>query len=63
MYLEQAPPRFFKSCYDLRSSLVHGRQPYPSFDEVNVQAGALELFVRDLLMLAAAILRHVLNGH
>jgi hypothetical protein len=52
-YLEQSPANFFKQCYGLRSRLVHGNQPYPTFDDVNVQAGALELFVRDLLLLVA----------
>jgi hypothetical protein len=46
-YLDQQPPDFFKRYYSLRSRLVHGNQPYPSFDEVNSEAGALELFVRD----------------
>ena len=53
LYLEQSPADFFKQCYGLRSRLVHGNQPYPTFDDVNIQAGALELFVRDLLLLAA----------
>jgi len=52
-YLEQSPADFFKQCYGLRSRLVHGNLPYPTFDDVNIQAGALELFVRDLLLVVA----------
>ncbi|MFL5960117.1 MAG: hypothetical protein ACJ75G_07645 [Gaiellaceae bacterium] len=54
-YLEREPASFFKQCYRLRSKLVHGETPYPSFEEVNVQAGALELFVRDLLLEAHSL--------
>jgi hypothetical protein len=53
LYLEHSPADFFKQCYGLRSRLLHGNQPYPTFDDVNIQAGALELFVRDLLLLVA----------
>jgi hypothetical protein len=48
-YLERSPQRFFRDCYDLRSRLVHGAHPRPPFEQVNAHAGALELFVRDLL--------------
>jgi len=40
---------FFCSCYDLRSRLVHGLAPFPSWEEVNMTNGPLELFVSDLL--------------
>lgn len=40
---------FFAYCYDLRSRLVHGKKPFPSFPEVNSATGPLEVFVSDLL--------------
>jgi hypothetical protein len=54
-YLEQSPLDFFRRCYRVRSQLVHGGHPYPTFDVVNTLGGALELFVRDLLLLAAGL--------
>jgi hypothetical protein len=54
-YLEELPPQFYKRCYSLRSTLVHGNPPYPSFDEVNTHGGALESFVRDLLTLPLGV--------
>jgi hypothetical protein len=54
-YLEESPPRFYKRCYALRSKLVHGNPPYPSFDDVNAHGGALEVFVRDLLTLPLGV--------
>ncbi|MDX6704214.1 MAG: hypothetical protein QOI48_60 [Solirubrobacteraceae bacterium] len=48
-YSGETPGKFFTGCYDLRSKLVHGSYPRPTFEEVNVKAGALECFVRDLL--------------
>lgn len=41
--------KFFTYCYGLRSALVHGRIPYPTFDEVFNTGGQLEVFVADLL--------------
>lgn len=41
--------RFFTHCYRLRSALVHGREPYPTFDEVASVVAQLEVFVSDLL--------------
>ena len=35
--------------YQLRSNLVHGNLPYPTFETVGAVAGALEVFVSDLL--------------
>jgi hypothetical protein len=49
LYADQSPPAFFSKCYELRSSLVHGAYPRPSWSEVGQRAAALELFVRDLL--------------
>lgn len=34
-YMEQTPAKFFTSCYELRSRLVHGYYPRPAFEEVN----------------------------
>ena len=42
-------PDFFLHCYDLRSSLVHGSQPYPTRDEVGSAAANLEVLVANLL--------------
>lgn len=48
-YMGKSASKFFSYCYGLRSSLVHGSTPYPSFDEVSTAVGQLELFVSDLL--------------
>lgn len=40
---------FFSYCYKLRSNLVHGNLPAPSFEEVGSAAATLEAFVSDLL--------------
>ena len=40
---------FFSYCYQLRSNLVHGNQPVPTFDEIANVVGQLEVFVSDLL--------------
>lgn len=45
----ELPWRFFTTCYDLRSQLVHGGHPRPSFSEVNARVSGLELMVSDLL--------------
>jgi hypothetical protein len=49
MYMDQAPIKFFTSCYELRSRLVHGYYPRPAVEEVNARCAPLELFVGDLL--------------
>jgi len=41
--------KFFLRCYDLRSSVVHGGQPYPSESEVDHAAAVLETLVANLL--------------
>jgi hypothetical protein len=48
-YMNQAPQKFFTTCYKLRSRLVHGATPRPDFDSVNIAATYLEQFVGDLL--------------
>lgn len=40
---------FFSRCYDIRSNLVHGNLPRPSWAEVNALAAPLERFVSELL--------------
>jgi Apea-like HEPN len=49
LYNELSAPRFFTDCYSLRSKLVHGSMPYPTFEELSGATGALEVFVADLL--------------
>jgi len=41
--------KFFLRCYDLRSAVVHGGQPYPSESEVGHAAAVLETLVANLL--------------
>jgi hypothetical protein len=48
-YNEQSAPDFFSYCYQLRSNLVHGKLPVPTFGEISYAAGTLEVFVADLL--------------
>ena len=48
-YRNMIPPKFFSTCYDVRSKLVHGAHPRPSREEVGSLAANLELFVSDLL--------------
>jgi hypothetical protein len=42
-------PKFFSRCYEVRSSLVHGKHPRPDLEEVDSLAADLELMVSDLL--------------
>ena len=48
-YHNKSASGFFSYCYDLRSRLVHGRSPYPSWQEVSDVVATLEVFVSDLL--------------
>lgn len=50
-YGQRTPSRFFTECYDLRSKLVHGSVPRPTFADVNGIVGELERLTRDLLVL------------
>ena len=52
-YGQKTPARFFTDCYGLRSRLVHGSVPRPTFTEVNGVVGELELLARDLLVVGA----------
>lgn len=49
MYLDMTAPDFFTHCYRLRSNLVHGNKPYPTFDKISSTVGHLEVMVSDLL--------------
>lgn len=49
VYKDLSSHKFFTYCYGLRSALVHGNIPYPSFEEVANTVGQLEVFVADLL--------------
>lgn len=40
---------FFTRCYDLRSDLVHGNMPLPTYEVLSQLVGTLEVFVSDLL--------------
>ena len=48
-YMDKKPKDFFTACYELRSRLVHGYVPRPSYNEVNLIVGPLREFVGDLL--------------
>jgi len=48
-YQDMSPPDFFARCYKYRSDLVHGNEPFPSFEEIGQLAATLEVFVSDLL--------------
>lgn len=41
--------KFFLKCYDLRSSIVHGGQSFPSERDVDREAGRLEVLVANLI--------------
>ncbi len=48
-YEERSASAFFSHVYDMRSNLVHGNLPYPSYEAINAIAAPLEVFVSDLL--------------
>lgn len=48
-YNELSAPDFFSYCYRLRSNLVHGNLPIPTFEEIGKAVATLETFVADLL--------------
>lgn len=49
LYRDEPAPKFFASCYTLRSRLVHGGLPLPSREDIARVVGTLEVFVSDLL--------------
>jgi hypothetical protein len=44
--------KFFSHVYSLRSNLVHGNMPYPTFNEISGVVATLENFVSDLLTIS-----------
>ena len=48
-YDEMPASKFFSHAYQLRSNLVHGNLPYPTFEQIGSICGPLEVFVSDLL--------------
>ena len=49
IYMGKPAKKFFTDVYNLRSRLVHGTDPFPSFDDVASIVGDVEVFVSDLL--------------
>lgn len=48
-YEGRSAPDYFADIYSIRSKLVHGKRPFPTFQEINAKAAPLEVFVSDLL--------------
>jgi hypothetical protein len=48
-YKGKSAKEFFTDVYNLRSRLVHGTDPFPSFEDVSSIAADVEVFVSDLL--------------
>lgn len=48
-YQDKPASNFFSDVYALRSNLVHGKLPFPTFNEICDVVGVLEVFVSDLL--------------
>ena len=48
-YKEMTPAAFITECYDIRSQLLHGHDPLPTWEEISKWTGPLEQFVTDLL--------------
>lgn len=49
VYLNMSATDFFTHCYTLRSNLVHGNMPYPTFEDISAAVGDLEVMVSDLI--------------
>jgi hypothetical protein len=49
LYEGKVAANYFTDVYHMRSSLVHGSIPYPTFNDVSRVVGNLEVFVSDLL--------------
>ncbi|CAI8841106.1 conserved protein of unknown function [Methylococcus capsulatus] len=49
VYGDRTAPEFFTHCYQMRSDLVHGNLPVPTFEDVGGAVATLEVFVSDLL--------------
>jgi hypothetical protein len=48
-YIGMTAADFFTRCYQMRSNLVHGNIPVPTFNEIGAIAATLEVFVSELL--------------
>jgi hypothetical protein len=48
-YKEMNPAASINECYDIRSRLMHGHDPLPTWEEISNWTGPLEQFVTDLL--------------
>ena len=48
-YMNQTPQKFFTTCYDLRSRLVHGATPRPDFDQCEHRGRPARAFRRALV--------------
>lgn len=48
-YEQKPAAQYFTQVYQMRSNLVHGNLPYPTFEEVSTAVANLEVFVSDLL--------------
>ena len=48
-YLEMTAANFFSHCYQIRSNLIHGNIPIPTFEQIGGVAATLEVFVSELL--------------
>jgi hypothetical protein len=48
-YYGKNAPAFFTDCYNLRSSLVHGNESFPSYEKISSIVEGLEEMVSDLL--------------
>lgn len=53
LYIGMTATKFFTHCYRIRSNLVHGSLPAPTYEEVNALAATLEVFVSELLTIPA----------
>jgi hypothetical protein len=51
-YMNLSTAKFLSNCYKLRSDLVHGNEPVPSFDDVNLHGAELERLVGNLLSIS-----------
>jgi hypothetical protein len=49
VYSDKPAQKFFSDMYDIRSNLVHGKMPFPTFHEVGAMAANAEVFVSHLL--------------
>jgi hypothetical protein len=57
-YNDIAAPAFFSKVYSMRSKLVHGGTPFPTFSDISVMAGHLMEFVSDLLIAPSSFSAH-----